>query len=155
MGLSTSLQGYIGATIRRDSQGKQANFGWGHKRRAQPSSASVTLEVAFSESESKLNSDVRFWLNPDDGNANICLTLRINRSQPEIRIEMWERQNDRIHRSQVTLMTKHRDQTNVALMITFGSLFRRQSSRTGEKDLEISIQQLEEVAGTIRQEQGL
>lgn len=159
MGLFTALQGYPGATIRGDGRGKQADYGWGPKRRApgQPSSPSVTLEIAFSESDSKLNSDIRFWLNPDDGNANICVTLRINKSRPEIRIEKWERQNNRILRSQVTWITKHRDRLNVThhpLTIPFESLFRRRSSRPGEKDLEISKRQLEEVAETIWQEQG-
>lgn len=158
MGLLTALQGYPGATIRGDSRGKQADYGWGPKRRApgQSSSPSVTLEIAFSQSDSKLNSDIRFWLNPDDGNANICLTLRINRSRPEIRIESWERQNNRIHRSQVTWITKTRDRVNVThhpLTIPFESLFRRQPSHPGEKDLEISEQQLGEVADTIWQEQ--
>lgn len=159
MGLSAALQGYQGATIRGNSRGKQADYAWGPKRRArdQPSSPSVVLEVAFSESESKLNSDVRFWLNPQDGKANICLTLRINRSRPEIRIESWKWQNNRIHRSQVTWITKdENDQVDVThhpLTIPFESLFRRPSSRPGEKDIEISNQQLQDVAETIWQEQ--
>lgn len=160
MGLSYALQGYQGATVRGGSRGKQADFGWGPKRRApgQPSSPSVTVEVAFSESDSKLNSDVRFWLNPNDGNANICLTLRIDRSKPEIRIEKWDLENNRIHRSQVICITKDGDRVNVTdhpLTIPFESLFRRQSTRPGERDLKISKQQLEEVAKTIWLEQGL
>ena len=115
-------------------------------------SLAFTLEVAYSESDSKLNSDVRFWLNPGDGNANICLTLRINRSRPEIRIEKWERQNNKAHRSQVIWVTKQRGQLNVTghpLLIPFESLFRYQSTCPREKDLEISQQQLEKIARKI------
>lgn len=159
MGLFFSLQGYAGAKIRGTCRGKAADYGWGPKRRTggEPDSPSVTLEVAYSQSDFKLNSDVRFWLDPDNGKANICLTFRINRSQPEIRIEKWERQNNRIHRSQVVWIAKKGDRTNVChhpLVISFESLFRRQSSRPGEKDLEISQRQLEEVAETVWLAQG-
>lgn len=47
------------------------------------------------------NSDVRFWLDPGNGAAEILLTLQINRFPPGIRIEKWAKQNDRIHRLQV------------------------------------------------------
>ncbi|CAI7664426.1 unnamed protein product [Penicillium viridicatum] len=124
MGLTNDIGGYPGAYIEGEGRGKQPNYGWAPERRLpdEPRKLSVTLEVAYSESDSKLNSDVRFWLNPDDGNANICLTLRINRSQPEIRIEKWERQNNKAHRSQVIWVTKQRGQLNVTghpLLIPF------------------------------------
>lgn len=164
MGLHTALRGYQGATIRSEGQGRRGNeadFGWGPKGvpPGQPRSPSVTLEVAFSESEPKLNSDVRFWLNPDEGKANICSTLRIDRARPQIRIETWERRNEnsRIHRSQVTWITMERDRVDVThspLTISFESLFRRPSSRPGETDLEFSEGQLEELAKTIWEEQG-
>lgn len=162
MGLSYALQGYAGATIRGVDGAKQADCGWGSKRRipgqpSSPSSPAITLEVAYSETDSKLNSDLRFWLSPERGDVNLCFTLRIHRSYPEIRIEKWERQNDRIHRAQVTWITKRNDRVNVThhpLTIPFESLFRRQSSRPGERDLQISQQQLDELAETIWQEQG-
>lgn len=114
MDLSLSLRGYPGATI-RGGRGKQADNGWGPKRKAcgAHDRPSITLKVAYSESDSKLNSDVRFWLNPNEGNAKLCLTLQIHKSRPEICIEKRERQNDRIHRSQVTYITKKGDHSNV------------------------------------------
>jgi hypothetical protein len=155
MGLSKSILGYRKATITGNGRGKVPGYGWGPLRpaRGQPRSPTVTLEVAFSGAEAKLNSDVRFWLNPDNGNANRCLTLRINRSQPEIRIEMWERRNDRIHRSQVTLITEDENQqTNVThspFVIPFESLFCRQPSGPRETDLLIPQLQLEVIAQNI------
>jgi hypothetical protein len=155
MGLSTSILGYQNTTITGNGRGKVPDYGWGPLRRArgQNRSPTVTLEVAFSEAEAKLNADVRFWLDPDSGNANRCLTLRINRSQPEIRIEIWERQNDRIHRSQVTVITEDENQqTNVThspFVIPFESLLCRQPSAPRETDLFISQLQLERIAQSI------
>lgn len=161
MGMFSCLQGFAGAKIRQEGRprGKQADYGWGPIRRprGQRRSPSVTLEVAYSETESKLNSDVRFWLNPEDGNANVCLTLRINRSQPEIRMEKWERRNDRPHRSQVTWIAKnggHIHATEHPIVIPFESLFCRPSSRPGERDLEISETQLKGIADKIWEVQG-
>ena len=152
------LKGYPGMKTEGEDRGKVADYSWGPIRgpRDGPRSAAVVLEVAYSESQSKLDSDVRFWLDPHNSRANICLTLRINRSRPEIRIEKWERQNNRGHRSQVIWITKKGDQKIVShhpLVIPFESLFRRQSSCPGEKDLEISQRDLEEVAEMIWEEQ--
>lgn len=154
MGLANAIQAYPDATITGNGRGKRPDYGWGPLRRArgQNRSPTVTLEVAFLEAEAKLNSDVRFWLDPDNDNANRCLTLRINRSQPEIRIQMWERRNDRIHRSQVTLITEQGNQTNVThspFVIPFESLFCRQPSGPRETDLFISQLQLEGIAESI------
>ncbi|OQE22846.1 hypothetical protein PENFLA_c012G05447 [Penicillium flavigenum] len=158
MNLSTSLQGYVGTITRGHSRGKIPDYGWRPRRPGQPSTPSVTLEVALSESDSKLNSDVRFWLNPDDSDTNICLTLRINRSRPEIRIEKWERQNDKPHRSQVIWISRKKNQTHVSdhpLVIPFESLFRRNPTGPAERDLAISQQQLVFVAEALWEEQKL
>lgn len=84
MGLRhTAIRGYLGAEVRGESRGKETDFGWGPRRitdRGTRSSPSVVLEVAYSENDVKLNSDVRFWLDPNNGNATVCLTLRIGRS---------------------------------------------------------------------------
>lgn len=159
MGLDRSIKGYPGVKFRGSDRGKVADYSWGPIRgpRGGPRSPSVALEVASSKSDSKLNSDVRFWLDTENCQAKICLTLRINRAWPEIRIEKWERQNNRGHRSQAVWITKKGDSTNVSqhpLVIPFEGLFRRQSSCPGEKDLEISMQQLEQMAQSIWEEQG-
>ncbi|KGO71674.1 hypothetical protein PITC_026870 [Penicillium italicum] len=159
MGLSLSLRGYPGATVTGNDRGKQPDYGWGPRRRppGRPDSPCVALEVAYSDSDSKLNSDVRFWLNPDEGNANICLTLRIHKSLPEIRIEKWKRQEDRIYPSQATYITRSGNQFNVTnhpFTIPFESLFCRPLSIHKEKDIELSQGQLEEIARMIWDAQG-
>lgn len=140
MGLDRALQEYPGITVHGKNRGKTPDYGWGPKRK-RARGPSVPLEIASSESDFKLSSDVRFWLNPDDGNADMCLTLRINKSRPEIRVEKWERQNNGIHRSQAIWMIRNQAEVAVTghpLIIPFDALFHRQPVDGREKDLEIS-----------------
>ena len=158
MDMSRSLVPISMMEIRGGSRGKQADYAWKPLRSPPGMSKfpSVVLEVAYSESDYHLNSSVRFWLESHNGKAKICLTLRINRSVPEIRIEKWEIQNERIHRSQVIRITKRKDQTYISdfpLVIAFESLFLRPPSSPREKDLEISQQQLERLAETVWMDQ--
>lgn len=157
MGLDDVIREYPSLTIQGKDRGKIPDFGWGPKRRAR--GPSVPLEVAFSESDSKLNADTRFWLNPEDGNADLCLTLRINKSRPEIWIEKWEWQNNRIHRSQVIWIRRNQAKAEVTvtghpLIIPFEALFHRQPVAPREKDLEISERELGALAESIWEEQG-
>lgn len=158
-GVLQYLRGFTGVTVRNDGRGEQADRGWGPRRPppGEPRTPSLTLEVAYSEADCKLDSDVRFWLSPDDGNANICLTLRINRSEQEIRIEKWEIQNSRRHRTQTVLITKRENRVRVTdhpLKIPFKGLFRRLPQTPGEKDPEVSQGQLEDIADQIWAAQG-
>ncbi|KAJ5382338.1 hypothetical protein N7517_000249 [Penicillium concentricum] len=154
MGLFGRLHKYSHATIQATTRGKQPDHGWGPKRPppGYPRRPSVVLEVAWSESESILNSDIRFWLNPTDGNARICLTLRVDRHEPAIRIEKWTPQNGRVHCSQIIRVTKVLGQicvTNHPLIIPFEDLFLRPPSIPAERDIEISQQALQGIADTI------
>ncbi|KAJ5834752.1 hypothetical protein N7447_000778 [Penicillium robsamsonii] len=160
MGLFNSLHRYGNGTVKGRDKGKEGDHGWG-PRRPPPRYAkrpSVALEVAYSGSDSKLNSDVRFWLNPDDGNAKICLTLQIDSVKPRIRIEKWQLQNGRPHRSQIIWITKVSNQmgvTNHPLVIPFEDLFLRPPSTPAERDIQISKEALEDVADKIWDMQGL
>ncbi|KAJ5514397.1 hypothetical protein N7463_003949 [Penicillium fimorum] len=160
MGLSNSLHKYAGGTITGRDRGKEGDHGWGPRRPppGYPKRPSVALEVAYSESDSKLNSDVRFWLNPDDGNAKICLTLRIDRAKTRICIEKWQPQNGRPHRSQIIWITKVSNQisvTNHPLVIPFEDLFLRLPFTPTERDIEVSKEALEDIADKIWDMQGL
>jgi hypothetical protein len=159
MGLFGRLQKYPSATVRGTMKGKQADHGWGPKRpppgfERRPA---VALEVAWSESDAKLNSDVRFWLNPADGNAKICLTLRVNKHEPAIRIEQWRLQNEKIHRFQTIRVTKVKEQIHVTghpLILPFEDLFLRPTSTPAERDIEITQQALEQVGESLWELQG-
>lgn len=159
MGLFDSLNGYPNATIQGQTRGKQPDQGWGSIRPpcGCKRTPSVVLEVAWSDSHSKLNSDVRFWLNPADGNAKTCLTLRVDKRQPAIRIENWRPQNGRPHRVQMIQVTKvsnHITVTNDPLTIPFEDLFLRAPSTPAERDIEISHQALQVIAEKIWDVQG-
>ncbi|CAI7607585.1 unnamed protein product [Penicillium viridicatum] len=153
MGLIDLVTTYPNTIIQRQTRGKQPDQGWGSRRppRGCERTPSVVLEVAWSESDSKLNSDVRFWLAPADGNVKTCLTLRVDKRQPAIRIENWRRQKERPHRVQieVTEVSNHITVTNDPLIIPFEDLFLREPSIPDERDIEISKQELEIIAETI------
>lgn len=156
MGLDHALKGYPGATIwgNREKRGKEPDFGWNPKRRppGQADRPSVVLEVACSETDIKLQSDIRFWLSPRDGNANVCLTIRIEESK--IRVEQWHRdKQERIRRRQVIWITRATDNLAVTgdspLLLSFEDLFRRKPDQPREHDLEISAEDLMELARTV------
>ncbi|CAG8929619.1 unnamed protein product [Penicillium salamii] len=161
MGLYEQLLTYPGATIQGNTGGKQPDYGWGPRITPpnDPRRPSVVLEVAWSESDAKLNSDVRFWLNPTDGNARTCLTLRVDRHTPTIRIEKWKLRNDtgRLHRYQIVRVTRVSGETRVSahpLIIPFEDFFLRPPSTPAEKDMELSEQALRTIAETIWDGQG-
>ncbi|KAJ5836187.1 hypothetical protein N7447_002213 [Penicillium robsamsonii] len=142
MGLFRHLDKYPRTTIQGRTRGKQPDQGWGSKRPPR---------------DSKLNSDVRFWMDPADGNAKICLALKVDKRQPAIRIENWRLQNGRPHRVQmieVTKVSNHITVTNDPLIIPFEDLFLRTPSIPAERDIEISQQDLEVIADTIWDVQG-
>lgn len=74
MGLYNAVHGFPGVTIigKTSHRGKQPDYGWGPKRPphqsrpAEPKKPPVALEVAYIESDEKLNLDVRYWLSPTD-----------------------------------------------------------------------------------------
>ncbi|KAL3455932.1 hypothetical protein BJX64DRAFT_294601 [Aspergillus heterothallicus] len=49
----------------------------------------LVVETAFSETNSKLRSDVRYWERAVAGNVNLIITIRVARNHPEIIIEKW------------------------------------------------------------------
>lgn len=170
MGLFNTLQGFPGATITGETstRGKQPDYGWCPKRRprqsgpAQPKMPSIVIEVACTENDEKLNLDVRYWLSPDDGNVKMCLTLRVDRKNDEIRMESWirkEAENNnrtRIHRNQVIhtrISKKGRPIVtgDCPFRVPFESLMLRpiDSGRAAEKDLIFSRADLERVAMSI------
>jgi hypothetical protein len=156
MGLKNTLKTYVGSTTWGDGakRAKEPDFGWGPKRRApgQPDRPTITLEVAYSETDKKLQSDVRFWLSPRDGNANACLTVRIQQSN--IRVEQWHR-NDRgrICRQGVVWIRKTTDRLVVdndyPIRISFEDLFNRRADCPRENDIEVSPEDLRELARTV------
>jgi hypothetical protein len=169
MGLYDALQGFPGATIigKTSTRGKQPDYGWCPIRKprqsgpAKPKMPSIVIEVAYTEDDEILNLDVRYWLSPNDGNVKMCLTLRVDRENNEIRMESWIRKEasnnrTRIHRNQVIyarMTTKGRPVVtgDCPFQIPFESLMLRpiDTGRAAEKDLIFSRADLERVAEVI------
>lgn len=93
MGLELALQIYSGATMKGEEKSKQDDNGWSPKRPPRGHDCkwpTVVLEVAVSESQSKLQSAVRFWLREGQGKVKVVFTLAVDRQSPNITIEKWE-----------------------------------------------------------------
>ncbi|RMJ23264.1 hypothetical protein PHISP_05872 [Aspergillus sp. HF37] len=156
MGLHKALQAFPATTVTGDRNAKQGDHGWGPLRPPRGRSRkwpTVVLEVAVSETRSKLQSDVRFWLGEAKGDVNIVFTLAINRQKPEVTIEKWELENNRPHRTQCINVSKgtndHITVRNDPLVIEFEKLFLREPSVPKEKDIIIDRNELEDLATSI------
>ncbi|CRG92332.1 hypothetical protein PISL3812_09389 [Talaromyces islandicus] len=119
----------------------------GHDRNA----STMVLEVARTEGQSKLNSDVRFWLDKAKLDVNIVLTLVIGQQEPRITIEKWERVQDRIHLTQRVVIHNYQEPvvTGGPLTIDFTKLFLRAPTTPNEKDIVLDVRQLELLAEEI------
>lgn len=156
-GLNEVLQGFTDKTISGTNKSKQGDGGWAPRRPPQGRSKmwpAVVLEVAVSESQSKLFSDVWFWLYESQGVVKIVLALTVKRKSPEVTIEKWELQNNRIHCSQTVGVSKSRaDGTitvhNDPLVIEFEKLFLRDSEIPKETDVYIDSGKLENLADAV------
>ncbi|KAJ5096317.1 hypothetical protein NUU61_005673 [Penicillium alfredii] len=103
---------------------------------------SLVVEVAFSESPSKLNASVRYWFQESKGDVKTVITLRINQTRPSLVFEKWENNNGRERRQQVVAVQKGENNhvyvqpQNGALTIDFDKLFLRQPSQPRETDIQ-------------------
>jgi hypothetical protein len=156
MGLNRALKTYPESRVygNEERRYKFPDFGWGPKRRRQLDEPSVVLEIAYTEIETKLQSDIRFCLTPENGNVNACLTARFDKENSEIRLEQWHRFQGRIRRKQVISITiDSNNQLAVSgdnpLKISFRDLFRREPSRPGEMSVSIPDNELKELARTV------
>lgn len=117
----------------------------------------VVLEVALSETQSKLSSDMRFWLNQSHGSVKVFLTLAIKYKGPQITLEKWELRNDRQHQTRrVDISVGTNKQIRVdggPLVIEFEKLFLRPAEDAREDDITINTDIFEELATEIWKEQ--
>lgn len=159
MGLHRAIRLLRTTTVTGPSGRKEPDGSWApHRRpRGHPKNMpTVVLEVALSETQSKLNSDVRFWLNQTHGDVKVVLTLAINRKGPQITLEKWELRNDRQHRTgRVDISMGTNKQIRVdggPLVIEFEKLFLRPAEDAREGDITIDTDMLEELATEIWKE---
>ncbi|KAL4782809.1 hypothetical protein BJX76DRAFT_368903 [Aspergillus varians] len=159
-GMSHSLQALGGATRFAIIGNKEPDKSWVPFRIPRGRSnnwPSVVLEVAYSETTAKLQSDIRYWLRASQGDVKIVFTLKIARNKPRITIEKWEiNENGRVHLE--TQVTISRNGGSVIiygspLTIGFEKLFLRPPSIPRERNIEIDENGLEFLATAIWHQQ--
>lgn len=162
-GMKRSLKTIGGATHFAALGAKEPDQAWRPHRLPQERKRdwpSVVLEVACSESQQKLGSDVRFWMRASGGDVKIVLTLRVDRRQPRITVERWERNdnNDRHYLGQSITIYKgannHLRLSNGPLIIDFEKLFLRPPTIPRERNIEVDEEKLQHLAEEIWDEQG-
>ncbi|KAL4793095.1 hypothetical protein BDV19DRAFT_400142 [Aspergillus venezuelensis] len=118
---------------------------------------SVALEVSFSETSSKLMSDIRCWLRGSGGDVKIVFTVDIDRNMPKIAIEQWVMKMGHPSREQRVEITKTRDSvkiTNHPLQMSFERVFLCPPSTDGESILSVRGPALQSYAEAIWESQG-
>lgn len=144
-----------------DMGGKEPDEAWRPIRlppgrtRAWPS---VVLEVALSETQAKLRSDVRYWLRASEGDVKSVLTLSIDRGARRIVIRKWATNaNGRQYEQQNVVISRAANGrvsiTGAPLIISFEELFLRSPTVPRERNIEINDEMLEFIAAQTWEEQ--
>ncbi|CAG8028076.1 unnamed protein product [Penicillium nalgiovense] len=131
---------------------KQPDWGWGPMRRPRgvANRPSVVVEVGVSDPEMKLRNDARMWMDPTRGEANMAITIKVNRRKPMVTIQTWEwdSNSQRAHVTQSCVIEKTGDNIAVSqhpLTIPFNLLLRRPPSIPRESDIRLQKQDLVEI----------
>ncbi|KAJ5817611.1 hypothetical protein N7447_007619 [Penicillium robsamsonii] len=155
MGLQFAFQNYSGVTIRGNSSGKEADWGWGPAvgQPGHTGKPTVSLEVAVSKSQAKLERDVGWWLTSTKGGANLTVTIKVDRRAPRLTIDVWQWIGTDIERTQQVTIARVSDQVFVTgnlLIIPFHLLFLRQpTAGSAESDIALHQQDLVPFAESI------
>lgn len=93
MGVRTQLRSLVGADVvtptrtkKPDQSYRPVNLPAGHSNRF----PSVVIESAWSERQSKLADDARWWLNASQGELKTAITISVQKKKRAITIEKWE-----------------------------------------------------------------
>jgi hypothetical protein len=129
----------------------------------------LALEVEVSESERGLALDAKIWLEDPESHVAQVITIRINRTRPEIVFSVWEATKEEtdtdtrvkplpkskeVQKGIVTL-EQERLVANGRITLSFSNMFERQARRgTAERDVIFSALDLERVSRVVWQEMG-
>ncbi|KXG47121.1 uncharacterized protein PGRI_038670 [Penicillium griseofulvum] len=162
-GMKRSLKS-TGSTTNYASIGcKEADKAWEPFRRPRGQSRdwpSAVLEVAFSESRAKLQSDIKYWLRASRGDVKVIITLQINQGSPDIVIENWGTQGNKsvndLHQTiQISRKGGKIKTRGSPLVIDFEKLFLRPPMEPKERDIQIDDEDLQWLAETVWDSQGI
>ncbi|CAG8888652.1 unnamed protein product [Penicillium egyptiacum] len=163
MGMDRSLDPTGSATHHAAIGAKEADKAWQPFRLPRGRSKdwpSVVLEVAFSESRDKLQSDIRYWLRASGGDVKVVITLQINQHSPNITIEDWGTQGDKsvnhLHQTvQISRKGSKITTTGSPLVIEFEKLFLRPPIEPRERNIQIDDGELQFLAEKVWDWQGI
>jgi hypothetical protein len=165
MGLKHALQRTGRHGIREGDRAKEPDNGFYPRRLPQGRTnkwPSIALEVAYSESESKLAKDVEWWLTQSSGDVKATISFSINKTSKEIVLEEWElveADTGKEARSQqrVTIVQPAGQDaitvTSAPFTIRFESLMLRSAERSEEKDIDLTEDDLKLLAQLVWQTQ--
>lgn len=153
MELNQAIQVYGGVNIPLDGNVKQPDGGWDPIRhtRGVPKRPGVVVEVGVSEPETKLHNDARMWVDPIGGEANMAITVKVNRRKAQLKIDTWEWDLgvQHPHVTQSCVIERSGDKTNVSqypITIPFECIFRRSPDIPRETDIRLEKQPLMNMA---------
>lgn len=157
MDLSEAIRTLSGSFTEGPSGRKAPDSSWAPRRVPRGRSKNwptVVLEVAFTEPQSKLSSDVRYWLHQSQGEVKIVLTLTIDRRKPNILLEKWELLENRTQRIDISMdANKGINIRGGPLVIEFEKLFLRPADSPKETDIMIDTDGFKRLATRIWEEQ--
>ncbi len=118
----------------------------------------VVLEVALSETQAKLRSDVRYWLRASEGDVKSVITLSIGSNARRIVIGKWATNAEGHQYEQQNVVVSRNGNgrvsiTGAPLVIGFEELFLRSPTVPRERDIEVSHEMLEFIAARTWEEQ--
>ncbi|KAJ5689625.1 hypothetical protein N7462_004017 [Penicillium macrosclerotiorum] len=154
MGLNQAVFDYMGVDINVNGRVKQPDMGWGPRRppRGCSQRPTVVLEVAVSESESKLRREVTMWVDPARGRANVAIAINVSRKKPMVSIGtwIWDPVNGTSLESQhIEVSESETDEVKLSggpLIIPFHLFFLRDPETPRETDVIIDKEGLQQIA---------
>lgn len=163
MGMGRALHSTGSATHHAAMGGKEADKAWQPIRLPLGRSRdwpSVVLEVAFSESAAKLQSDIRYWLRASGSDVKVVITLQIDQHSPNITIKRWETQDNTPtgHLYQTIEISRNGSQITTKgspLVIEFEKLFLRSPTEPRERNIHIDDEDLQFLAESVWHWQGI
>ncbi|KAJ5494663.1 hypothetical protein N7463_010750 [Penicillium fimorum] len=141
-------------TVRGQTRTKKADISWSPREMPNGQShkwPTFVGEVAWSESRTKLQEDIRFWLDDPDSAVNAAITISVLRGK--IMVESWERGYDKTPSPNQKIEILRNPlpgcpRVNGQLEIQFSDVFLR-DKRDGESNFLLTATDMDELASHI------
>jgi hypothetical protein len=162
MGLNVvdEIAAFSGSGLRINEKGKDLDFAFGPVIPivGQASRYTVAVEVGVSETATVLKRDIDFWLNPDAGNVNLAIAVKVSRNERQIMIDIWRRGRRGAHRVGHTALSGNTKSVTVSgdkpIILPFVDLFNRIPQPSLERNVSISEDRLRAFARKVWFQQG-